>query len=135
MESKEVIQASKLSDIEQRRARLKQELDTLERGLEGNIDEIKEGLQQKTDPRHWIRVYPLAALGIAVGVGILVGSSGGRKRNRSAISDGGPSLFGELKRLLLMKGIAFAVASAEELLSDRLSPNPRLRKTQEVNDK
>ena len=33
MESKEMIQAKKLSEIEQRRAQLKQELESIERGL------------------------------------------------------------------------------------------------------
>ncbi len=130
MESKELIQAKKLSEIEQRRAQLKQELETIERGLEGNIDDIKESLQQKTDPRHWIRRYPLAALGIAVGVGIVVGSSGGQRKQGSTVIRQGPSLFGELKRMLLSKGIAFAVSSAEELIADRLTPSPKVRNSE-----
>lgn len=120
MESKALEKAKQLSDIEQRRAQLKQELQSIERGLEGNIDDIKEGIQQKTDPRHWIRRYPMAALGVAVGVGILVGSTGRRKSSGTPTSNQGVSVFGELKRLLLMKGIAIAVAAAEDLLSDRM---------------
>ena len=123
MESKALEKAKQLSEIEQRRAQLKQDLESIERGLEGNIDDIKESFQQKTDPRHWIRRYPMAALGIAVGVGILVGSSGGRRKSAAdSAASQGVSVFGELKRLLLMKGIAIAVASAEELLADRLAP-------------
>jgi hypothetical protein len=67
----------------------------------------------------------MAALGIAVGVGILVGSSGGRKGNSDISASRGPTLFGELKRLVLMKGIAFAVSSAEELLADRMAQPKR----------
>lgn len=129
MESKALETAKQISDIERRRAQLKQELESIERGLEGNIDDIKEGIQQKTDPRHWIRQYPLAALGAAVGVGILVGSSGRRKSSGVAVQPQGVSVFGELKRLMLMKGIAFAVAAAEEALSDRFAPN-RARQTE-----
>jgi hypothetical protein len=130
MESKELIHAKRLSEIEQRRAQLKQELESIEQGLEDNIDDIKESLQQKTDPRHWIRKYPMAALGIAVGVGILVGSSGGGKKSGNNAAPQGPSLFGELKRMLLNKGIAFAVSSAEDLLADRFVPSSRRRNSE-----
>lgn len=127
MESKALEKAKQLSDIELRRAQLKQELDSIERGLEGNIDDIKEGIQKKTDPRHWIRRYPMVALGVAVGVGILVGSSGRRKSSGTSTSTQGVSVFGEIKRLLLMKGIAVAVATAEDMLADRL-PRQQARK-------
>jgi hypothetical protein len=130
MESKELIHAKRLTEIEQRRAQLKQELESIEQGLEDNIDDIKESLQQKTDPRHWIRKYPMAALGIAVGVGILVGSSGGGKKSGNIAAPQGPSLFGELKRMLLNKGIAFAVSSAEDLLADRFAPSSRRRNSE-----
>ncbi len=132
MESKDLIKAKKLSEIEQRRAQLKQELESIERGLEGNIDDIKESLQQKTDPRHWIRRYPLAALGIAVGVGIVLGSAGGSRKQVSTVVQQGPSLFGELKRMLISKGIAFAVSSAEELIADRLTPASKSVKSEQA---
>jgi len=127
METNDLIQVNKLTIIEQRRAKLLQELESLEQGFEGNIDDIKEGLQQKTDPRHWIRRYPMAALGIAVGVGIIAGSSGRRKTSGITVTSQGPTLFGEMKRMLLDRGIAFAVASAEDLLTGRLAASPNRR--------
>ncbi len=127
MEPNDLIQVKKLTIIEQRRAKLLQELKSLEQGFEGNIDEIKEGLQQKTDPRHWIRRYPMAALGIAVGLGIIAGSSGRRKSTGITVTSQGPTLFGEMKRMLLDRGIAFAVASAEDLLTGRLATSPKRR--------
>jgi ElaB/YqjD/DUF883 family membrane-anchored ribosome-binding protein len=133
MDSKELAQINKLSDIDQRRAQLKQELRSIEREFEGNIDDIKESIQQKSDPRHWIRRYPMAALGIAVGMGILLGSS--RKSKKSVIvgAPQGPSLFGEMKRMLMNRGIAFAVSSVEDLLSGRFTPPPKPYNSEEEN--
>jgi ElaB/YqjD/DUF883 family membrane-anchored ribosome-binding protein len=127
MESKELVKAKKVSDIEKRRAQLKRELESLELDIEGNIDDIKESLQQKTDPRHWIRRYPMGALGIAIGVGVLVGTSGRSKKSSITVAPQGPSLFGELKRMIINKGIALVVSSAEDLLAERLKPTSKRR--------
>jgi len=130
MESKELIPAGKPSDIDKRRAQLKQELESIEREFEGNIDDIKESLEQKTDPRHWIRKYPLAALSIAVGLGIVVGTSGRGKKTDVIVPPQGPSLLGELKRVLISKGIALAVTSAEDILAERFTPPPKRRNSE-----
>lgn len=131
MESKELIPARKLSDIEKRRAQLQQELESIEREFEGNIDNIKESLEQKKDPRYWIRTYPMASLGIAVGLGIFIGTSGRPKKTDISVSPQSSSLIGELKRMLINKGIAFAVTSAEDILAERFKSLPKRRHSEQ----
>ena len=125
METNAMPKSVEPGEIELRRAQLIKELESLEKSLEGDIDDIKEGLQQKTDPRHWIRRYPLAALGIAVGVGIIVGSAGSNRRGSVGDANpgtaSGPTLLGEMKRALLNRGMAMAAAAAEDYLVQRLA--------------
>jgi ElaB/YqjD/DUF883 family membrane-anchored ribosome-binding protein len=116
------IQANQnLSDIQRRREQLKAELAQVESDLEGNIDDIKTGIQQKTDPRHWIRKNPGTSLAIAIGIGFLIGSVG---RGRSTSGNGNQSsnsLISELKRVALSRGINVAVSSLENYLAQKVA--------------
>lgn len=119
---KQPIQANhNMSDIQRRREQLKAELAQIESDLEGNIDEIKTGIQQKTDPRHWIRKNPGTSLAIAIGIGFLIGSAG---RGRGAANNGNRasnSLMSELKRVALSRGINIAVSSLESFVAQKMA--------------
>jgi len=111
-----------VSDIQRRREQLKTELAQIESDLEGNIDDIKTGIQQKTDPKHWIRKHPGTALAIAVGVGFLIGSAGrGKSTSNGASSSSSNGLISELKRVAFSRGINVAVSSLENYLAQRMA--------------
>jgi ElaB/YqjD/DUF883 family membrane-anchored ribosome-binding protein len=110
-----------LTEIQRRREQLKAELAKIEQDLEGNIDEIKSGIQQKTNPKHWIRKHPIASVGIAVAIGMLIGSSRKAKSTSGGGSLSSNSFASELKRVALSRGINAAVAGLEQYLAQRMS--------------
>lgn len=110
--------AARLNAIQSRRAELQLELEQIENSIGDNIDDIKEGIQEKTDPKHWIRKYPLASLGVAVGVGLLLGAGKGEGNTRGGRGPAVSALLGELKKVLVAKTIATIVSSAEQYFSE-----------------
>jgi hypothetical protein len=120
MEPKEVQIADRLSEIEHKRARLKLELEAIEKGIEDNIDDIKSGIQAKTDPKYYIRKHPIASLGIAIGVGLLIGSKSRGGAASKRVSSSETSVFGVMKNMIVAKTIALIVSSAEQYVSDRI---------------
>jgi len=121
MDTKEIQIAERLSEIELKRARLKLELAAIEKGFEENIDDIKAGIQEKADPQYYIRKHPIAALGIAIGIGLLIGSKSRKGSNSESSSHSGPSVFSVVKNMIVAKTIALVVSSTEQYLSERLN--------------
>ncbi len=110
-----------LTDIQRRREQLKAELAQIEQNLEGNIDEIKSGIQQKTNPKHWIRKHPFASVGIAVAIGLLIGTSRKAKSTTQGDNRSSNGFASELKRVALSRGINAAVTGLENYLAQRMS--------------
>jgi len=110
-----------LTDIQRRREQLRAELTQIEKDLEGNIDEIKSGIQQKADPKHWIKKHPLLSVGIAVGIGLFIGSAGRGKGNSNGGNRSTNGLTAELKRIAISRGLNAAVAGLENYLVQRAS--------------
>ena len=129
MEPKSPQLVAKLSEIEQRRAELQRELREIEHGLEENLEDIRDGITRKADPKHWIRKYPLPALGLAVGLGVLLGGRSGKedsvRKGRGATLN---ALLSELKKVIIAKTIASIVSSAEAYVAERNGPSPSPRK-------
>ncbi len=128
METKTPQLVAKLSEIEKRRAQLQQELREIEQDLEENLEDIRDGITRKADPKHWIRKYPLPALGLAVGLGLLLGGRGGA--GKVAPQGRGATvgmLLGELKKVIIAKTIASLVSSAESYVAERRGPSPSKR--------
>jgi ElaB/YqjD/DUF883 family membrane-anchored ribosome-binding protein len=110
------------TDIEARKEQLRKELEQIEQDLGLHLEQIKTGIQEKVDPRGWIREHPLASVGLAIGVGILLGARG-RKRNLSATNGTGApawSAWTELKKVLTSRAISMAVDASEQLLAQQL---------------
>lgn len=112
-----------LTDIQRRREQLRAELAQIEQDLEGNIDEIKSGIQQKADPRHWIKKHPLLSVGIAVGLGLFIGSAGRVKVNSNGGNRSTNGLTAELKRIAISRGVNAAVSGLEHYLTQRMISN------------
>lgn len=120
MEPKEIQIADRLSEIERKRARLKLELEAIEKGLEDNIDDIKAGIQEKVDPQYYIKKHPIASLGIAIGVGLLIGANSRKGSNSNRASSSEASVFSVIKNMIVAKTIAVVVSSVEQYVSDRI---------------
>jgi len=110
------------NDIEARKEQLRKELEQIEQDLGLHLEQIKTGVQEKLDPRAWIREHPVASVSLAIGVGLLLGSRSGRRRTSSAAGVMPPawSAWTELKKVLTSRAIAMAVDLAEQLLAQQL---------------
>lgn len=110
------------TDIETRKEQLRKELEQIEQDLGLHLEQIKTGIQEKVDPRGWIREHPLASVGLAIGVGILLGSRGGRRSLTAANGNAAPawSAWTELKKVLTSRAISMAVDASEQLLAQQL---------------
>lgn len=62
-----------LRDLEARKQALRVELRELEVHIDDNITQIQQDVSGRTQPRWWIRRYPLQTLGIAIATGLLLG--------------------------------------------------------------
>lgn len=107
MAEKKSPQNKSLSQIEERRAALKKELAELENELEDSIDDIKEGVTTKLDPKYWIRNYPLESFGVSTIIGFIAGNiiqnKGGSSSSERILQDS--LLWSELKRALTRKTV------------------------------
>lgn len=61
-------------DLEDRKAALKAELNKLESDLSGHLTDIQEDVAETVDPRKWIQKHPLKLVGAAVLIGFLAGN-------------------------------------------------------------
>ncbi len=111
------------TDIEARKEQLRKELEQIEQDLGLHLEQVKTGVQEKLDPRGWIRQHPVASIGVAVGLGILLGSRRARRTHASrpgTASAPSWSVWSELKKVLTSRAISMAVDSAEQLLAQQL---------------
>lgn len=100
----------KLSEIEQKKKALEQELADIQSGLDRSIDDVREGVSSNLDPKNIIKKYPIPIVGASVVVGFLLGRN---RKSPSKISSGSAEstrasdsrIAKELKRVLAKKGL------------------------------
>lgn len=113
-------------DIQTRKEELRKELEQIEQDMGQHLEDIKTGIQDKLDPVSWIREHPLTSIGIAVGVGLLLGSRSGRRRSpvKSEVSSVAWSPWTELKKVLTSRAISMAVDATEHVIAQRMAEKP-----------
>jgi len=101
-----------LAQMKERRAALKKELEELQVELEDSLDDIKDDVTSRMEPKYWIQHYPLQSFGVSLLLGFLAGNVGGKKREKisreSLLKDS--MLWSELKRALTRKAVQKIIA-------------------------
>lgn len=112
----------KLDELEKRKQELEQELHQIQDKLDHSIDEVRDDVSTKLDPKMMIRKHPLPLVGGAALIGFLMGyrgrghSSNGRSSSAGEFSG---ALLAELKKLATRKAISFATDYVEDLLEEK----------------
>ena len=104
----------KLTDLEQKKKELEQELANIQNGLDKSIDEVKEDVSTSIAPRNLIRKYPLPIVGASIVVGFLLGS---KRKNFSSTSSktydsrghSDSAISKEIKRIIAKKGLSLVL--------------------------
>jgi len=107
MAEKKSPQKKNISEMEKRRAAIKEELEKIEAELEDSLDDIKEDVTSRLEPKYWINKYPFESLGVSVLLGFILGNMApGKRKSRESehlIKDS--LLWSELKRALTRKAV------------------------------
>ena len=109
-----------ISQMEKRRAAIKEELERIEAELEDSLDDIKEDMTSRFEPKYWINKYPFESLGASVLLGFILGNMGsGKSKSRESdhlIKDS--LLWSELKRALTRKAVQRIMDMIDSKLDD-----------------
>lgn len=113
--------AHNLSELEARKATLESEINLLKDELSGTVEDIKDDIEEKANPKYWIGKYPLQVLAVCVSAGIGFGwGIGGRKSKKAApdsTSASTASFFGdEIKKMIMKKGAELVMSAIQEKL-------------------
>lgn len=104
--------------LEKKKLELEQQLGQIQGELDHTIDQVREDMNTKLDPKTIIKKYPLPIVGGAALIGFILG----HKRNSSGKSSAGNvsgALLAELKKLATRKAISFATDYVEEMLEEK----------------
>ncbi len=119
-----------MSEIRQRKEKLREEIKELEAGFEKRITTTKGIVSNTIQPANYIRKNPLKSVGTAVAAGFVFGllkrkRRGGREKTgkRSNVSSGFTSiLMNELKHIAAQKAMVYLSELIDQQLSSRKKP-------------
>lgn len=104
--------------LRQRKLELEAELSAIEGELNDSVDKVKDDVRSTLDPVEYIKKYPLPVVASSILVGFLAGKGGGGsdepvEQENEVLS----TLWYELKRAAVRKGVRIASEQAEELVN------------------
>lgn len=115
---------NKLTQLEQKKIKLQEELSRIQNDLDTSLDEVRDDVATSLEPKNIIRKYPLQAVGASILVGFLAGKK--RKPRTSGSGTGSKKVTGvvgaiianELKNALTKKGIHFLLDYIDDKIAD-----------------
>ena len=107
--------------LEERKAHLESELESIQNELGGSWKEIKRRVKSRIDPKFWLQRYPISSVSAAFLAGILLGR--GKKHRSPTTADQSGSfknlLLTELKSIAVQRLTRAAMEQLEEKMEQR----------------
>ncbi len=115
-----------MSDLKERKQKLKEEIQSLENGFDSRITHLKKGLLNTAHPTEYIKSNPIKSLAIGAAAGFTIGLLKRGKKSRShskkvSNSRNGISsiLMNELKHMAVQKTMYYISDLIDEQISSR----------------
>lgn len=102
--------------LRQRKMELEAELAAIQNELDDSVDKVKTDVSSSLDPVEYIKRHPIPVFASAVFVGYLVGRGGDDDNENEVLS----TLWYEIKRLAVRKGIGMVSDHADRFLNDSI---------------
>ena len=112
---------NKVTHLEQKKQKLREELEAIENALDKSIGKVKEEVSTTLNPKRVIRDYPLPALAASIAIGYLIGRD--RKKDTSYPEEKTKKakksvLASELKYALTRKGVRLLLDFVDQKVSE-----------------
>jgi len=105
-----------IDELEQKKRKLEAELHQIQEELDNSLDEVRNDVSSKLNPKEMIRKYPVPAVGVSVLIGFLLGHKGKSGNSSSSTGEVSNALLSELKKVATKKAISFATDYIEDML-------------------
>lgn len=105
-----------LAELEARKAALESEINLLRDELSGTVEDIKDDIEEKANPKYWIGKFPLQVFAVCVvtGFGFGLGMGGSTSRKKEDAPESTTSFLGEeIKKMLMRKGAELLISSIQ----------------------
>lgn len=109
-----------IDELEKKKRELERELREIQGELDHSLEEVRDDVSTKLDPKAMIRKHPLPIVGSAAFLGFLLGHRGPSSRRGSSGGNFKNALFDELKKLATRKAISLATDFVEEILEEKV---------------
>lgn len=107
------------NQIDKKKKELQSNLVKIQEGLDHSIEEVKENVSQRLNPKEVLKKYPLQVLGASLIIGFLIGRPENvAGRNSSSSNSITGSIGRSLKKRITQKAVDTALDFIEEKLSD-----------------
>lgn len=104
----------KQKTLQQRKLELEAELVAIQDELDDSVDQVKKDVSTKLDPIEYVKRHPLPVLAGSVLIGYLVGKDNNDDHENELLS----TLWYEIKRMGVRKGIGMISDHADRLINE-----------------